>query len=253
MFESAYLDRDTIVHRLDPRLKIVVAFLFSVVVALSTQWLALFAALATVLIWVAVAQLPAQKVLGRLVVVNLFLFFLWLMLTFSMPGELLGRLGPLSATREGFLYGGLICLRGNIIVLSLMALVGTTSVFTLGRAMGHLGVPKKFVHLLLFTYRYIHVIEAEYHRLVKALKVRGFQPKTNLHTYKTYAHLIGMLLVKSYERSERVKRAMLARGFQGKYHDLWSFCFTRLDMAVGVVMLLQIILIAGLQWSGIIY
>lgn len=253
MFETAYLERDTIIHRLDPRLKIMIAFLFSVVVATSSRWIALVVALAVVLTWVGVAQLPIWDVLGRLMVLNLFLVFLWLMLAFSTAGELVGKIGPISVSKEGIAYGGLICLRSNIIVLCLMALVGTTSIFTLGRAMGRLGIPKKFVHLLLFTYRYIHVIEVEFRRLVTALKVRGFQPKTNLHTYKTYANLIGMLLVKSYDRSERVKRAMLARGFQGQYHDLWTFSLTRLDMVVGIIMLSQVMFIIVLQWTRIVF
>ncbi len=253
MFENAYLDRQSIIHGLDPRLKLVITSLFSVIVALSHQWQALAVALATALSWTMLARLPLIRILGRLLVVNFFLVILWAMLVFSVPGQGLLKLGPLIATKEGIAYGGLIWVRSNTIVICLMALVGTTPIFSLGRAMGHLGVPRKLVHLLLFTYRYIHVIETEYHRLMNALKVRGFEPRTNMHTYKTYAYLIGMLLVKSYERSERVRKAMLARGFQGRYPDLWTFTLTGWDLVAGSMMLLQVITIAVLQWTKIAY
>ncbi|NIR17569.1 MAG: cobalt ECF transporter T component CbiQ, partial [Desulfobacterales bacterium] len=65
--------------------------------------------------------------------------------------------------------------------------------------------------LLFFSYRYIHVIYLEYVRLLNAMKVRCFHPRSDVHTYKAYAHLVGMMLLKSYDRSERVYGAMLCR------------------------------------------
>jgi cobalt/nickel transport system permease protein len=76
-------------------------------------------------------------------------------------------------------------------------------------------MPDKIVHLISFAYRYIHVIHTEYGRQLNAMKIRGFYPKSNLHTYKTYAYLVGMLLVKSYDRAKRVQAAMLCRGLIG--------------------------------------
>jgi cobalt/nickel transport system permease protein len=93
------------------------------------------------------------------------------------------------------------------------------------------------VQLFFFTYRYIHTIHSEYIRLNNALKIRGFKPQTNLHTYKTYAHLVGMMLVRSYDRSKRVYDAMLCRGFKGKFWTLNHFVAKKADFAAGIVMI----------------
>jgi cobalt/nickel transport system permease protein len=44
-----------------------------------------------------------------------------------------------------------------------------------------------------------------------------------LHTYRTYAFLVGMLLVKAVDRAERVRWAMLCRGFQRRFYSLQEF------------------------------
>jgi cobalt/nickel transport system permease protein len=86
-----------------------------------------------------------------------------------------------------------------------------------------LRLPDKLCHLLLFTYRYIYVFEQEFRRLVQAMKIRGFRPRTNLHTYRSYAYLAAMLLVRSFDRAERVFQAMLCRGFNGTFYSLRTF------------------------------
>jgi len=124
---------------------------------------------------------------------------------------------------EGVAWAALITVKSNIIVTALLCLVSTSSAAGLGHALQSLKVPMKLTVLFLFAYRYIFVIESEYKRMKRTLKARAFRPKTNLHTYRTYAHLVGMLLVKSWERAERVYQAMLCRGFDGKFHSLHEF------------------------------
>ncbi len=87
----------------------------------------------------------------------------------------------------------------------------------------HLHVPDKLVHTFFFCYRYISVIHEEYTRLRHAMRVRCFRPRTSLHTYRSYAYLVGMLLIKSYERSVRIYQAMLCRGFRGEYPTFHHF------------------------------
>ena len=61
------------------------------------------------------------------------------------------------------------------------------------------------------------------------MKIRGFQPRTNLHTYRSYAYLAAMLLVRSYDRADRVFQAMLCRGFHGVFYSLRTFSWQRRD------------------------
>jgi cobalt/nickel transport system permease protein len=121
----------------------------------------------------------------------------------------------------------------------------------LGHAMHELRVPNKLVHLFFFTYRYIHVIHREYTRLTNAAKIRGFRPRTNMHTYRTFACLVGMLLVRSCERAQRVHHAMLCRGFKGAFHSLSGLSLKATDTISLIVMLTLILAVAVLEWTRI--
>jgi cobalt/nickel transport system permease protein len=96
-----------------------------------------------------------------------------------------------------------------------MALLATMTVDTLGHTLNRLRLPDKMVHMLLITYRYLFVIEQEYQRLVQGPEDPQLPSrKTNLHSYRTYAYLVGMLFVRASERARRVHNAMICRGFQ---------------------------------------
>ena len=55
------------------------------------------------------------------------------------------------------------------------------------------------------------------------MKCRGFRARTDLHTLRTIGYLVGMLLVRSLERSDRIMEAMKCRGFDGRFHVLVAF------------------------------
>jgi len=243
VIQEPFSEGFSLLHRLDPRGKLLVAALFAVLLAVARTYAAVLAGLALALICLALARLPWKKVLVRLLLVNSFILFLWLVLPFTYPGEAVWRWGPLTATRQGLLYAGLITLKSNAIIITLIALVATVPVVTLGQALHQLRLPDKLCHLLLFTYRYLYVFEQEYRRLAQAMKIRGFRPRTDLHTYRSYAYLAAMLLVRSYDRAERVFQAMLCRGFKGTFYSLRAFSWQRRD---GVFFAASLPALAGL-------
>jgi cobalt/nickel transport system permease protein len=238
----------SLAHRLDPRGKIVVAALFAILMAVANTYAAALAGLGLALICLALAQLPWKKVLARLLVVNSFIFFLWIVLPLTYPGEAVWRFGPLAVTREGLIFTGLITLKSNAIIIALIALVATVPIVTLGQALHDLRLPDKLCHLLLFTYRYLYVFEQEYHRLVQAMKIRGFVPRTNLHTYRSYAYLAAMLLVRSFDRADRVFQAMLCRGFHGVFYSLRTFSWQRRDGIFLAVAMPALAALGFLEW-----
>jgi cobalt/nickel transport system permease protein len=248
--EEPFSEGASLAHRLDPRGKAVVAGLFAVLMAVSQSYAATLAGLALALIWLALARLPVKKVLARLLVVNGFIFFLWIVLPLTYPGEVVWRFGPLAASRQGLVFTGLITLKSNAIIIALIALVATVPVVTLGQAMHSLRLPDKLCHLLLFTYRYLYVFEQEFHRLVLAMKIRGFQPRTNLHTYRSYAYLAAMLLVRSYDRADRVFQAMLCRGFHGTFYSLRTFSWQRRDWVFWATSLPALAALLYLEWRS---
>jgi cobalt/nickel transport system permease protein len=139
-------------------------------------------------------------------------------------------------------------LKSNATLFSLIALTGTSYFATLGYALNQLRVPNKIIYLFLITYRYIFVIEQEYQRLIRAARVRCFEPGTNLHTYRTYAYLIGMIFVRASSRAERVYHAMLCRGFTGKFYALREFTFKKSDLAWSFMLGLSLMFMGYLEW-----
>ncbi len=221
-------------QRADPRLRVVVAAAVAVVIALADGLDSLAIALAAALAALAVSGLSPRAVLRRLAPMNVVLLLLVALLPLTTRGSPLFSLGPIDFTREGLLLAGTIALKGNAIVLWLVVLLGTVDATLLGHALSHLHVPDKLAHLFLFTVRYLDVLHREYVRLRWAMKIRGFRPHVSRHTYRSFGYLVGMLLVRSFDRAERVTAAMKCRGFRGRFYLLDHFHSTWYDVPFGV-------------------
>lgn len=238
MHLEEFAEGSTLLHRLDPRVKFVGAVPVIVITALSDGLRAPLLALLVSAAFAVSARLDAGKLLSRLAVINAFVVLLWVFLPFSYPGEALFSIGPLTATREGAMYALGITVKTNAIALMTIAVFGTSEVFALAHALVHLRAPVKLVYLFFFFYRYLSVLHAEYLRLRRAMAVRCFRAGTGLHAYRSYAYLAGMLLVRSYERSERIYRAMLCRGFHGHFPVISHFHLHGRDAAAALLLAL---------------
>ncbi|BHH85506.1 cobalt ECF transporter T component CbiQ [Desulforhopalus sp. 52FAK] len=230
MMDEAFAHSNSLLHEIDPRVKIIVAFCFILLVAVSKSFTVIAIALSISILLVLLARLPIGLVAKRLLAANSFIFFLWLTLPITYGGEPLFELGPLSFAREGILLSAIITLKTNTIVLAIITLLATSTIASLGHALEGLGLPGRLSFLLLFSYRYIFVIHKEYLKLSRAAQMRCFQPATTIHTYKTVAYLFGMTLVKSYNRGNRIHQAMLLRGFNGHLIPLSHHTIVRRDI-----------------------
>lgn len=221
-------------QHIDPRIRLVTALLFSLVVAVSNELPTLVAALLVSAAAAVSATGPGLEHYKRLIPVNGFLLILVLFLIFVEGGPQLALV---------------ILVKANALVLGLIALFGNLSHVTLAHALGHLGAPQKFTHLLLFTIRYLEVMQQEYQRLRAAMKTRGFIPGLNRHTYRTFGYLVGTLLVRSLDRSERIVAAMKCRGFSGRFYLLDHFSFSVHDIWFSLVMTAIIGMLVGLEFG----
>lgn len=229
MFDEPFAHGVSPVHGLDPRVRLAMAALFSVCVALLGDPLAAATALGLAAAVLALSAPPARALCRRVALVNVFVAFLWLTVPVTMPGQPLLTLGPLTVSREGVDLVWLTTLKSNAILLSFLALVTTMDSPTMGHALARLGAPSKLVFLFLFTYRYLHVIADEWQRLLTAARLRGFVPRTGMHTYRTIGNLLAMVLVNSFDRSARVYQAMVLRGFEGRFASVVRFRARRRD------------------------
>ncbi len=215
----------SLLHRTDPRVKLTVAFMLSVVTALLRNCPSQFMAFTGSLLVLASTGLPVGETLRRLALINFFLVLVAAIVPFTTPGTEVADIFSLHITREGLLLALSIWLKCNAIAALNLAFLATSTIFSLAHAMAHMRVPSKLVQLFFFSWRYIHVLEQEFRRIRNAAMLRGFRPGTSLHTYRHLAWMIGALLIKGYERGERVYNAMLCRGFNGTFWVLSHFHF----------------------------
>ena len=231
---------------LNPCTKLLGITVFSVVVAFLRAAPSLGLSLCLALVLVVLSRLSPRTLFLRMLVFNFFIVFLWFFIPWGFPGEKVFEVGSLTVSRQGIDYMVALTLRSNALMLALMAFMASTPVTSITHAMNALKVPDKITYLFFMTYRYIGEISSEYRKLCNAMKVRCFRPATNLHTYRSYAYLVGMLLVNSFERAQRIRCAMLCRGFNGRFPHIDSDRISWLDI-FSLIMLCLVL--AGIAYA----
>jgi len=224
---------DSPIQRRDPRIRVLLAGTLAVSVVTLDDLLLSALGLGLAMGLVVIARLRLRAVLAALLALDSFMVLVVALLPFSVPGEAAFHLGSVAATWQGLETAALIALKANAVLLSTLALVGTLEIVALGHALHHLYVPDKLIHLFLFTVRYLGLMHQEYTRLRQAMRARAFRARSDRHTWRSVGYLLGMLLVRSLARSERILAAMKCRGFDGRYHRLRHPPLERLDWYFG--------------------
>jgi len=220
-----HVPRESPVHRFDTRLKLILDVTAIVAITL----LPMGSALAFLVVWLSLVALAVLARLGpwRLVrgsVIVLPFAIVALPLIFTRPGEPIFSLdlGPfdLTATREGLRDALSIVVKSWLSVQVALLLAYTTPFPALIEALRAIRVPALIVSIISFMYRYLAVIGDEAARLTRARRSRSVgRGSSGLDGLAWRARvtggMVGSLFVRSYERSERVYAAMLARGFTG--------------------------------------
>ena len=250
MLQEPFANGRSPVHRSNPTLRIVLAAVYSSTVALMDHPPALAAALGYSIFLAALAGLSFKPLATRVAVACGVLLFVWLVVPITYADDPLTHIGPIAVSRSGVQLCVQITLKALAILIAFMALAATMPTAALGYCLNTLAVPTKLVQLLLLAYRYIFVIEQEYQRLFRAAKMRNFRPGTNMHTYRTYAYLVGMLFVRASERADRVHQAMKCRGFNGRFFTLTRYSPTGWNALLGVGTGLVTLLLIHWQWMG---
>ncbi len=211
----------SVIHRWDARWKFAAFVLLTGVSATVGSLTAAATASLVSLASLSIARLPVNVIATRLGAVHLFLVPCFIVLPFSAPGQEI--LPGYYATREGVNLALLLYLRAVAVVSFSIALVYTTPMNRLLQAIEALYCPKTLVQIALLTFRYIHTLWVEFVRIRCALAVRAFENRATMRVYQTWANVIGMTLVRSLERTERVHHAMKCRGYDGRIQRLHTF------------------------------
>jgi len=242
-----YTNLDSPFHRWDARYKLIgfmaLIFAFSFVRDLR-MLLPMAAVTATIYI---ISKLPASFVLGRLRYPSLFLLAIVLILPFLSGQTVIMSIGPLHLRQEGLLAVLLIATRFLCIVTIGLVLFNTTSLVNSIKAMRALGLPAIMADMAFLALRYLQEIAQDLHQMQTSMRLRGFgKHRLSIHKLRILAWLGGSILVYSYERSERVYKAMILRGYGYAPHPKGEFQTLRRD----VVTLCAILLVAAAFIAG---
>jgi len=235
-------------HSWDPRVKIISISILILSIVLLQDLRVAFLGLVLAIILVFVSKIPFSFVLVHLRWVLFFVLALFVVISLTVPGSLLVRLSFLSISREGVKLSLLISLRAISAALLIFPMIGTTRFNLTLKALQKIKIPDKLIQLLMFTYRYIFLFLDEEKRIFIGANSRGWVRKTNLSSLKTMGNLVGMLLVHSFERTERIRDAMLSRGYNGRLKILDEFTLSPKDFIKASLIIAASLLLNLSRW-----
>lgn len=208
--------RGTAVHRLDPRAKVLttLCFILSVVSFGRYEISALLPFLLFPAALVALGDLPGGYILRKILIVVPFALVIGIFNPL-FDRQVIMQLGSLDIW-GGWVSCGSILLRALLTASAAIILVAVTGFPAICEALEKLGMPKVFAVQLLFLYRYIFVLTDEGVRTARARQLRTFGGRG--FGMRQFGSLVGHLLLRTWDRAERIHMAMLARGFAGTFH-----------------------------------
>lgn len=218
---------DSPVHRLDARTKALTtgAFIVAVMSFPRYEVSALIPFFLYPWTLLAVAGVPAGYILRNLLVAAPFA------LAVGMFNPLLDRhvvatVGGQAVT-GGWLSFASISVRCALTVSAALTLVACTGIHRLCAGLARLGLPQVFTVQVELLYRYLFVITEGGVRMRRAVELRA--TGRSALPLRTYAALVGSLLLRSLDRAQRVYQAMNARGFDGHMRELRPAVWRRGD------------------------
>lgn len=217
-FEMGQMDElgrmNTPLHRIDARVKTVTVILFVVTVMSFPRYriaelmpLFLFPFVLT-----AIGRIPASAICKKVALAAPFALVVGLFnpLLDQQTVQLFGG----REVSAGWLSFASILIRFILTVSAALILIASTGIHRLCAGLERMGVPSVFAVQILFLYRYLFVIGEEALRMTRSVRIRSAGP--GKPTLRTYGSLAGTLLIRSIDRAQRVYRAMVSRGFDGR-------------------------------------
>lgn len=209
-------NNDSSIHRLDARAKVLVTCVFIICIVSYGRYelAALFPFFIFPAVIIALADLPPLFIARKIALLCPFVLVVG-MFNPVFDREVLLHLGPF-AVSGGWVSFASIVVRSILTVGAAFILVGVTGFTAVCQALERLGMPQVFAVQLLFLYRYIFVLTEEAGRASRARELRACGKKGL--GIRSFSSLIGHLLLRTWQRAERIHMAMLARGFTGAFH-----------------------------------
>ncbi|MFS0784901.1 energy-coupling factor transporter transmembrane component T [Shouchella sp. 1P09AA] len=229
-----YIEKDSIIHALDSRVKLISTFLFALVLFFVTSIESILVVSLLVGLLIGSSRLPV-KVIGRslMPVVIFLLVFSLFQVVVIQEGQVLFSIGPLSITDEGVMMASLFMWRTLMLFLIAIVMTATTSSYQLTQGIESLLNPLKNLRvpvrdlatMVSISLRFIPILRDELHFVQQAQRTRGYICyKTSIkNRIKLFIPLLVPLLVRALKRAEELGEAMEARGYSSRgAYTIWK-------------------------------
>lgn len=221
-----YYPGESFIHLLDPRIKIVISFLFIILIFFVKSFYGYGFVLLFLITIVAISGIPAKYVIkGLKPLIFIILLTFFLNIFFTSGGTVLWRLGFLELTREGLFQGVFMALRLIFLVTGTSLLTLTTSPNALTDGIESLLNPLRVIKfpahelamMMTIALRFIPTLLEETDKIMKAQMARGadFESGNILQRAKALVPLLVPLFISAFRRADELAMAMESRCYRG--------------------------------------
>ena len=226
MIFGRYIPGDSLIHRLDPRAKLLFVFAFIVVVFIANNAVTYGVLLGFTFFVMLLSRIRPYFIINGLKPVLLLLIFTFLIhILFTKEGELLFEWGFLSVYEEGLRQGIFISIRFLVLVFMTTILTLTTSPISITDGLEVLLHPLKKVKfpvhelalMMSIALRFIPTLMDETDKIMKAQMARGSDLSAGpiMDRIRAVVPLLVPLFVSAFKRAEDLATAMEVRGYRG--------------------------------------
>lgn len=256
MIIGQYVPGNSLVHRMDPRMKITIIFLFVVAVFFANNLASYSILTAFAIITTLITRIPLRFILKGLTPIWFLIIFTFVLhLVVTKEGTVLVDLLGFKVYSGALIQGLAISLRFFLLILITSLLTLTTTPIEITDAIEDMlsGLKKiKFpVHelalMMSISLRFIPTLLQETDKISKAQASRGVDFRTGpiKERIKAIVPLLVPLFVSAFKRAEELAMAMEARGYQGGEGrtKLRQLKIKRMDL---IVLLFFLVVVTGL-------
>lgn len=252
---------NSILHRLDPRMKIILLFALIILIFAAQGWIAYVALSLVTVGLIFLSKVPLMTVLKSVKPLMWIILFTLLIHCVSHDGEISAKVYVFKVTTEGIFYGLLISLRLVLLIILSSLLTFTTSPLKLTDATEKLLSPLKKIGvsshelamMMTIAIRFVPTLLEEMDKIIKAQKSRGldFESGRIIKRLRAIVPILVPLFLSSFRRADELAMAMEARcyrGGEGRTH-MKQLHLTRKDFCAAAVVIIICAAIGGLSYA----
>lgn len=220
-----YFPGDTVIHKLDPRIKIIITLLFIISLFFIDSFIPYFFVVTFIVISIALSNVPIKFILKGLKPLFIIILITFAINALLTPGNPLYSVGPLTVTVEGLRQAIFMALRLVFLIVGTSLLTLTTSPISLTDGIENLLNPFKKIGLpshelammMTIALRFIPTLLEETDKIMKAQIARGadFESGNIMNRAKSLVPLLVPLFISAFRRADELAMAMEARCYRG--------------------------------------